>query len=149
MSNAKQGAGFPANYYFVPMSLSLDFLADASLGANTELGVLDDINKLVLVNRGFLTLTVGSTKLPEIPISYLHASGGAVGNLAGSWTAPQQVQVGQNGIQDGGYFMWKSFALGNQLPFSAVITWPTTVTLASGNTNIRLSFDGDWYQPVA
>jgi len=149
MSNVKgQGGVFPNNFYFEPIWMNIDILANASLGANTALGIQDDIQRLVLSGRGFFQITIGQLTYPQTPISYAHASGGAVGSLAGTWTAPQQVQVGNNGVQDSGYSVYRSFIIGPQMPFSVVLTWPSAQTLASGNTNIRVSFDGNWHTPV-
>ena len=151
MSNVKGNGGtMPNNYYFEPLTMCMDVLADASLaGASTEVGILDDIQKLLYVGRGIAIISLGPLTFPEIPLSFLHSSGGAVGSLAGTWTAPNAVQVGNNGQQDGGYCMANSFIISPMVPFKVVLQFSSTVvTLNSGNVNLRISFDGNWYQPV-
>lgn len=151
MSNQKGNGGqFPANMYFIPTYMSFDVLADASIAAaSTELGILDDINKLLNIARGTATITIGSTALPPIPLRYLHSAGGATGALAGTWTAPNAVQVGTAGVQDGGYFCYGSFIISPLQPFSVAVNFASAQTLNVGNINLVISFDGTWYLPVS
>lgn len=150
MSNVKGNGGiFPNNMYFEPLWMNFDVLANPTLGANTALGILNDIQQLVMTGRGFAKITIGSVTYPEIPLSYLHTSGGAIGVISGTWTAPQQVQVGNNGQQDSGYCIAGGFLISPMLPFSVVVTWPAALTLASGNINLRCSLDGNWHLPVS
>lgn len=150
LSNARGNGGtFPQNTYFEPLWVNVDFLAVNVAGANTAVGKLDDLDKLVMSGRGTLAITVGQTVLPQIPISYCHGSGGPVGATAGTWTAPVNVQFGNNGAQDSGYCVANSFTITPNSPFFCTITWAAAQTLNSTTPFIRLSIDGNWYLPIS
>lgn len=151
MSNLKGNGGtIPAGVYFEPLFMGVDILADASLAAaSDETGLLDDIAKLIFTQRGFARITLGDVTLPEIPISFLHSSGGVVGQLAATLTAPNAIQVGHNGVQDGGYCIANSFVLSPGQPISVTLKWAAVAVLKSGNTNIRVWFDGNHHLPTA
>jgi hypothetical protein len=150
LSNTRGNGGtFPQNTYFEPLFISCDFLGVGVAGVNTIGGKLDDIDKLFLSGRGTLRLTVGQTQLPEIPLSYCHASGGPVGTTAGTFTAPVNTQFGTNGAQDSGYCIADSFTITPNSPFSAILFWTTPQTLTSTTPMIRLSIDGNWYLPIS
>lgn len=151
LSNVKGNGGImPNNFYHRPLWICLDVLADASIaGASTELGILDDIQKLLFIGRGTATITLGSVAYPPIPLSFLHGSGGAIGVIASTFTAPNSAQVGNNGIQDSGYSIANSFILSPSLPFAVQLNWAATVTLNAGNTPLRFSLDGDWQLPTS
>lgn len=152
MSNMKgNGGAMPNNMYFEPIWINFDVLARPSVsGTATAVGVLDDIQQLVMSGRGFAKITIGQTTYPEIPLSYLHGSGGAFGATSGTNTAPSTFQVGTNGVQDSGYCVYGSYVLTPMLPFSVTVTWPAPLTLVSAApVNLRFSFDGNWYLPVS
>lgn len=150
LSNIRGNGGtFPQNTYFEPLFINVDFLATNVIGANTIAGKLDDLDRLVTSGRGMLTMTVGQTTLPQIPISYCHASGGPIGSIAATYTAPVNAQFGNNGAQDSGYCIANSFTITPNSPFFATITWASAQTLNSTTPFIRLSIDGNWYLPIS
>lgn len=150
LSNIRGNGGtFPQNTYFEPLFVNVDFLAVNVLGGNTATGKMDDLDRLIMSGRGTLAITVGQTTLPQIPISYCHASGGPIGSIAGTWTAPQQLQFGNNGAQDSGYCIADSFTITPNSPFFCTITWAAAQTLVSTTPFIRLSIDGNWYLPIS
>jgi hypothetical protein len=150
LSNVRGNGGvLPAGTYFEPLWLNVDFIGVNVLGAGTALGMLNDINNLVLTGRGIITITIGQTALPPIPLSYCHASGGATGTVGASLTAPAQLQFGTNGIQDSGYCLANSWTLTPNTSFSALVQFGAAVTVASTTPQLRVSFDGNWYLPSA
>ena len=152
MSNMKgNGGAMPNNMYFEPLWINFDVLAGPTVSGDVSAaGILDDIAQLVLKGRGYARITIGQTTYPEIPLSYLHGSGGPFGATSGSITAPSTFQSGTNGVQDSGYCVYGSYVLTPMLPFAVTVNWPSPVTLKSAApVNLRFSFDGNWYLPVS
>lgn len=150
LSNTRGNGGtFPAGTWFEPLWCNIDYLATNVLGGNTTTGKLDDLDRLFMSGRGILNITVGQTTLPPIPISYCHASGGPIGSIAGTWTAPQQAQFGNNGTQDSGYSIANSWTIGPNTPFGCTLEWTAAQTLVSTTPFLRVSFDGNWYLPMS
>lgn len=143
------GGVMPADTWFEPLAINIDFLAVNVLGGNTILGRLNDLDILFLQTRPVLTITIANTTLPQIPISLCHASGGPVGAVAGSWTAPQNAQFGNNGSQDGGYCVMDSFTIPPNTLFGVRIDFAAAPTLSGTTPFLRVMFDGNWYLPIA
>lgn len=141
------GGILPDGYGIAPNYITVDILTRATVsGANTAVGAYDDIQQLL--QRGVMNMRVGSTSMPSTPLSFLHCSGGAIGSLAASLTAPQGLQGGNNGQQDGGWNVTDSFIITPQNPFKFSIEWNAAITLLSGNIYFRASLEGDYTQPV-
>jgi len=151
LSNANGSGQLQANNWFRIFRVCVDFLIDASLsGASNEVGALDDVQKLILVGRPTLTLTLnGKSRIDGIPLSFCHASGGAVGAVAGSWTAPNAVQVANNNVADDGFSVGGAIIIPPLVGYSATITWAAAQDLQAGNVPVRLSLDGIRQRPVS
>lgn len=150
LSNLNGSGQLPAGNYFRPMCAGLDVLADATVsGGNDETGILDDIQKLLFAQRGRVAWSLNGKPIwTAMPISFLHTSGGAVGTAAGTLTAPNVAQVGNNSIPDGGFPVAGAIVISPLVQFGAVMTWAATSTLKAGNTRLRLWFAGVRYRPV-
>lgn len=146
--------GLPADTWFRMKAICFDVLMPASVQiAGTAAGVLDDIQKIVLSGKGFMEMKFQNIQFKAIPLSFLHGSGGAVGTAAMSAgtvaaTAPELFQVGNNGVQDGGFPMLDSLLMGPQQTVISKISWPAVLTLNNGNTQVRQSLVGEWYIPI-
>ena len=129
--------------------MGVDVLGRASLAAaSTQVGILDDIAQLVMSGRGFAEVKVGNFPLPEIPISFLHGSGGPFGGIGATLTAPNAVQFGTNGVQDGGFDIRGSYVLTSDTPLTVRLNWPAALTLNSTPLNLRFWILGDWQTPL-
>lgn len=149
MSNMESGGQFPDPQYFEVQFIGCDILIDASLaGASTEVGALDDIQKLVLVSRARFTFTMAQKAYGPIPLSFLHGSGGATGVIGASLTAPNAIQVGNNGIFDGGYHIGGAIIIPPKVGFATTIDFAAAQTLNAGNVNVRLWMHGTWHRRV-
>lgn len=143
LSNMEAAGALPDPQYFEVQFFGCDILCDASLaGASTEVGALDDLQKLLLVSRSRFTFTMSNKTYGPIPLSFLHASGGATGAMAGTMTAPNMVQVANNGIFDGGYYVGGSIVIPPKVGFGMVLDFSGAQTLNAGNTYIRLWMHG-------
>jgi len=113
---------------------------------STQVGALDDVAQLI--NTGVFQLTIGNKVYNLEPLWALTAGGGASGVLASGSTVSQS--YAQNGIADPRAVntISKPLFIGPQINFTAQITWPAALTLASGNTNITVLLDGDLLRPV-
>jgi hypothetical protein len=112
----------------------------------SQVGAFDDVAQLI--NTGVFQLTIGNKVYNLEPLWCLTAGGGAVGVLASGSTVSQS--YAQNGIGDPRAVntLSKPLFIGPQINFTAQITWPAALTLASGNTAISVLLDGDLLRPV-
>lgn len=84
----------------------------------------------------------------------LPCGGGPEGTLAiaGTFAAPNQVQqqYANNGIPDlrNRYSFWGDITLPHNQNFLWRLTWSAALTLAAGNTNVRVWMDGYLYRRV-
>lgn len=149
LSNVRGNGGImPNNIFFEPLWMNVDILIAATAGAGTTAGALNDVAQLVYTGRGTSQIVLGSSNYPQIPISYCHASGGPIGNVSASLTAPANIQYAVNGAQDSGYSVADSFMISPMVPFAVILTWAAALTIAAATPQIRVSFDGNWYLPV-
>jgi hypothetical protein len=118
------------------------------VGGNPATGAQDNIAQLI--NTGVFQLTIGNKIYNMEPLWCLTAGGGAYGVMAGAASATILSDYAQNGLPDPRAVntLSKPLFIGPQINFSAVVTWPTALTLAGGNTTITFLLDGDLLRPV-
>lgn len=135
--------------FFEIHSIGLDILNDVtSVEALGGDGALDDVQKLVLQGRGRFQLTLSDKKFGPFPLSFLHASGGATGYGWGTIGTGESVQVANNGIFDGGYYVGGSVILPPNTGFDFTMDWPSALTLNFGNTYLRAWMFGVMHRRV-
>lgn len=148
LSNAIGNGGvLPDGYAFVPYTMGVDILLGTSTAA-TKVGAMDDVAQLVMSGRGFATVKIGTLSMPEIPIRFLHGSGGPFGSVAATLTAPLVFEAATNGVQDGGYDIRGSYVITQNQRASVKIEWPAALTLNTTPLSICHWFNGDWQFPV-
>lgn len=150
LSNLNGSGTLPGGNWFRPYFIGLDVLADATTsGAATEVGIVDDIQKLMLVGRPVLNFKLnGKDYWQAIPASFLHTSGGATGFGYGLAAAADAVQFGNNSLPDGGFGIGGAMIIPPTVQFSASITWTAAQTLRAGNTRLRLWLAGTRHRPI-
>lgn len=152
LSNMQNGGQLPDPQFFRIYHMGLDVLLDASAPLTTELGALDDIQKLLWIARGFFTLEVADKKYCEgAPISVLHTSGGATGVFATATTVAATTsggQVANNSIPDGGWNQYGCIVIPSKQNFVLTMEFGANVTLNNGNTLLRVWFAGHRYRRV-
>lgn len=141
LSNLLQGGALTDPQWFEIYNLAFDVLNDATTGAS-ETGIGDDIQKLMLVGRPIFTLAISDKNYGPFPLSYLHTSGGFVGNLTGTTAAGGSTQIGNNSIPDGGWNWRGSIIIPPKVGFSVQVQWAAAQTLAGGNPVLRFSMAG-------
>lgn len=127
----------PDPQYFEIHNLGFDILADATTAAGTEVGALDDVAKLMLVGRPFFQMFISDKLYGNGPLSFLHTSGGPLGNGWGTFTAEESIQVATNSYPDGGWNWQGGVIIPPKVNFSVVARWSAAQTLAIGNTQLR------------
>lgn len=110
-------------------------------GATFVTNAFDDLAQLI--NTGVFQLTIGNKIYNMEPLWCLTAGGGAAGVLSTGAYA-------QNGVADPRAVntLSKPLFIGPQINFTAVVSWPAALTLASGNLTITFLLDGDLLRPV-
>ena len=118
-----------------------------------QTGVFDDLCQLI--NTGVLSFTVGSKLYCQFPLWVVTAGAGPQGIIAIVSSASGNATNGvisyaQNGIADprAVFSLSKPLFIQPQINFVANLTWSSSVTLASGDTELQLVMDGDIIRPV-
>lgn len=150
ITNMSTAGTLPDPQYFEIWNLGFDILNDltSTVAASQEAGIMDDIQKLVLVGRPVFTLNLQSKLYGQYPLSFLHTSGGAVGNGWGTTTAEETVQYGNNGVSDGGWNWNGSIIIPPKASFSVQVQWTAAQTLAGGNPFVRFWMAGVLHRRV-
>jgi len=120
----------------------------ATVNGNPATGTFDDVAQLI--NTGTMNLTIGQKLYDMEPTWVLTAGGGAMGFFALAGDVEATASYAQNGVPDPRAVNTLSVPIfiPPQMNFTAVITWPTALTLAGGDTGIQLLLDGDLVRPV-
>lgn len=144
ITNMELAGALPSPQYFIWFDWGLDILIDASAsGAGAdETGAVDDIAKLVLVSRAIATFNISNKDYGRVPLSFLHASGGPVGFMAATLTAPESIQYANNGVFDGGWSWNGSILIPPNTGFRIDVEFAAAQTLNAGNVNLRMWMRG-------
>ena len=150
LSNLLQGGALTDPNYFEIYNLGFDILNDGSgVVGVTEVGIADDIQKLMLVGRPIFTLTIQDKNYGPFPLSFLHTSGGAQGFIAaGNTAATGNVQFANNSFPDGGWNWRGSVIIQPKVGFSVQVQWTAAQTLAAGNPVVRFWMAGALHRAV-
>lgn len=142
------GGRLPKGFNFLIQAICLTPLAKPTFTANTQTGVIDDIEKFLKSNQTVAVYEKNQKPLFPIPTTFLHASGGATGFMAASYTAPQVMQYGNNGVFDGGFTTDGSLVILDQEPFNFTIYGIQPAVALTADLPLRVEFRGVWYMPV-
>lgn len=148
LSNMLQGGALTDPQWFEIWNLGLDILNDLTTAAGTEAGILDDIQKLILVGRPIWTLTISDKNYGPFPVSFLHTSGGALGFGWGTFTAEESIQYGNNSVPDGGWNWRGAVVIPPKVGFRVTLTWAAAQTLAGGNPPLRFWMAGALHRRI-
>jgi hypothetical protein len=139
LSNLQTAGQLPDPQWLEIHNLGFDILIDATETA-AETGSLDDIAKLMLVGRPIFTLSLSDKAYGPFPLSFLHTSGGPVGALA-TGTA-DTIQVGNNGISDGGWNWRGSVVIPPKVGFNVQVQWAAAQTIVNDGAFLRFWMAG-------
>ncbi len=143
LSNMGSGGQLPDPQWMEIHNLGFDVLNDGTTNAAaTELGIYDDIQKLMLVGRPIFTLTLSDKTYGPYPLSFLHTSGGAQGFVAGTVAASAVFQFANNSVPDGGWNWRGSVIIPPKVGFFVTVQWAAAQTLAGGNPPLRFWMAG-------
>ena len=138
LTNVPAAGQLSENEYFRIMSVGLNIMirpvATASAAAT---GAIDDMHQIALTGLGRWELLFNDKKFGPFPISFLHASGGAVGIGWGTLTAQVSIEHANNGVFDGGFWVGGTYTIRPKMVFPMTMTWPAALTLAGGNPKLQ------------
>lgn len=150
LSNLLQGGALTDPNYFEIYNLGFDILQDGSAVVGvTEVGIADDVQKLMLVGRPIFTLTIQDKNYGPFPLSFLHTSGGVQASIAaGNTAATGNIQFANNSFPDGGWNWRGSVIIQPKVGFSVQVQWTAAQTLAAGNPVVRFWMAGALHRAV-
>jgi hypothetical protein len=134
---------------FLINAINLDIFS-ASTGVTTSAttdGIISSIEKILKAARGVLTLTISQKNYPPVPITYCHASGGAVG-VVSSTVATVSQQFGSSGPPTGGFYLDNSIIIPPKVDFSITIDFQATLVTIAADLLMRVSLPGVLYRRI-
>ena len=149
LGNFLAAGQLPDPMWFQPFYFGCDPLILPTTAAATVVGAPDDMHRLVYTTRPTINFAIAQKPyIQDIPLSFLHGSGGAVAP-AGIAVGPLVLgQVANNSIPDGGWCTYGSFVIPPKQNVSAVVTWSAVVTINASPVNVRLWMAGVWFRRV-
>lgn len=140
LGNLEQAGAFTDPQWFELHNWGLDILQDGSAVVGvTETGIVDDIQKIMLVGRPVFTFIMSNKRYGPYPLSFLHTSGGVQAVIAaGNTAATGNIQFGNNSWPDGGWNWRGNVIIPPKVGFKVQIDWSAAQTLAAGNPVLRL-----------
>ena len=155
LSNMTAAGQIPAPQFFDLYQCSIAYLTPASIAAAgaiaTSVGAVNDVRSL---SNGSAVFSVADKQYWQGPQFALPCGGGpsAAIALAGTYTAGQgqALQHANNGVADlrNRYSFWGDITLPHNQNFLWRLTWSAPITLALGNTAVRVWMDGYLYRRV-
>lgn len=155
LSNMVAAGQLPSPQFFDLYQCSIAYLipttTSAIIAAPTNDGALEDVRNL---QSGAALFQVASKDYWQGSQFMLPCGGGLHGNLAiaGVFAAPNvaQQQFANNGVPDlrNRYNFWGDITIPHNQNFLWRLTWSSALTLAAGNSSIRIWMDGYLYRRV-
>lgn len=147
LSNMEVAGSIPNPQAFQLYYTGLDVLRAPTTAAGGVAGAIDDIHRLVLTGRPRFTLILSDKNYGPFPLSFLHASGGAIGFGWGTFTAEESIQYANNGVFDGGFCWDGSIIIPPSTGFRWVVEWPSAVDITA-DVVLRLWIGGALFRAV-
>lgn len=155
LSNMVAAGQIPAPMFFDLYHCSVSYLLPATtsaiIAAPTNDGALEDVRNLQV---GAALFQIANKDYFQASQMCLPAGSGLHGYLAasGTFAAPNlvQQQFANNGVPDlrNRYNFWGDITIPHNQNFLWRLTWTAAITLAAGNTPIRVWMDGYLYRRV-
>ena len=150
LGNLGQAAQLPAGSFFAIEYIRLEAITAApiSTAAGGVTGAIDDIARIFLTSRPFLSLTYNGKPYGPWPASHaLAASGGLNAVGYGTFTAEESIQFAQADPQADGIYIGASILLMPVTEFYLDFTL-SAVADVTADYRIRCSLVGTRYRPV-
>lgn len=144
LGNIEQGGQMPADTYFQIWSFNVDFLNPAFANTATP-DIANDWLQILYGARAALQLTIANKQYGPVPLTFLHASGGARLTIASAPVATV-VNTAQAEAPDGGYWVDGAIILPPSQSFSVQLIGVAAALVAS--RQVRISMAGVKYRPV-
>jgi hypothetical protein len=149
LGNIVSQGQLPDPQYFQIYNVGLDILQTKSntAAAGTTVGAFDNIAQLTTLGRGWAQLNISGKAYFQVPLSFLHCSGGPTGVGYGTVAASQMIEFANNSLPDGGLYLGGGVVIPPKQAFDISLSWPVAVTL-TGNLNIRIWMAGVLHRRV-
>lgn len=147
LSNLDTPGVIPEPQYFKIEFFGLDLLISPANGA------WDDAHQLLMgegtaANGGpTWEFILADKSYGTFPLTFLHESGGQRGSAL-TPTTGAQLEYARNAFPDGGWAVDGSIIVPPQQGFRVDVRWPAALTLAGGDTALRLWMAGSIYRRV-
>jgi len=153
LGNLQTAGILPQPQWFEIHGIMADFMAvpvirAAGAAASAADGQLQDIELILKSARATWELTIAQKSYGVMPLTFLHASGGGVGFIAGAFTATTQVNQGNNGVQGTTWAPNGSIIIPPTQGFNITLRFQPTLVPVSQINPIRVSLVGVLHRAV-
>lgn len=146
LGNIQQPNTISSDQWWQIFGFTLDYNAGASQNSNAAAQQLDDLLIIQETCRTVFLFTIGQKQYVNVPITFLHASGGVQTFVAGTPASNALFNYAQNYAADGGYYVDGALVVPPRQTFSATtVGVATTLTSTRG---VRISMHGVLYRGV-
>jgi hypothetical protein len=153
LSNMESAGQIPDPQFFEIHYFGLDMQRLVTTTAGGIPGAINDVQALIYgdantgAEAGRWTFNISNKRFGPFPLSFLHASGGVTGFMAGTWTAEESLAYANNGIFDGGFYVGGNLIIPPKVGFDVTLDWGGTVDLTA-DMALRMWMLGVLYRRV-
>jgi hypothetical protein len=133
ITNMPLAGTLPNPWFFEIQKITFDVLNAATTSA-TQVGAVDDIQKILLLGRGTWALNLSDKVYGPFPLRSLGGMGGATGQIAiGTPTAANPNVTIQSGVvrDNGGFPMNGALIIPPQTQMSMILRWPAAQAITA------------------
>ncbi len=143
ITNMQAAGQFPDPQWLTIYDITLDVLSRPSrVAAAGATGELDDVAQLLKSGRGIWVLTISDKRYGPYSLTLLHGTGGPVGNFFGQSTSADVSYQWANNTLGPGFNYQGSLIIPPKTNWNVELRWGAALTLAGGDTNLRVSLHG-------
>lgn len=149
LSNMETGGQLSDPQFFEVWYIQCDFLR---AGPTTDAGLVGQANDIELVlktARATWLLDISNKLYGRFPLRQVHASGGAIGPIGGTTAAGGTIQLAQNGIVGGGWWVGGEIIIPPKVGFNFQLLFQSTLVPIAVATNIVISLVGVLHRRVS
>ena len=141
LTNMESSGQLPDPQFFEVWFMGAEFQFPAVSTSAAVAGNLTDLLEVIYHQRATFELNLSNKKYGPWPLSMAHGNGGATGYVS-STVATSSQQFGQNGVEDGGYWVGGQIVLPPKVGFNVTVRLAGAATLTLTPLPIRFSLIG-------
>lgn len=147
LSNMEGSGQLPDPQFFEIWYMGCELLFPGVSTDAATLGDIDDVLKIIYAQRATFEINLSNKKYGPWPLSFAHGNGGATGFISQTVATVSQ-QFGQNGVQDGGWWVGGQIVIPPKVGFNVTVRMAAAPTIKTTPLNARFSMIGTLHRRV-